>query len=377
MMHILIAPNAYKNSIDAKAAADAIKKGFMQSKLKCTCHCFPVADGGDGTAELLLEKLGGSLTHTKVRDPLGRKISSSFGFIDGGNTAVIELADASGLRLLKPEEYDPLVTSTFGTGEMILDALDKGAKKIILGIGGSATVDGGTGILQALGMRFFDARENELHHLPGELLQLSSVDPSGIDERIRNTEIIVLCDVQNLLLGEKGAASVFGPQKGATDKDVTTLEAYLTRWWDVTLRQLALDMSPIGHGGAAGGVAAGLAIYLDAKLVNGIDYFLDLTGFDEALQTADLVITGEGSIDEQTLGGKGPFGVAQRAKEKRLPVIALGGKIPLCISDSMKEYFDVILPINNDPLSPILFEQAKENLVRTATELGDMLAIKW
>jgi glycerate kinase len=178
------------------------------------------------------------------------------------------------------------------------------------------------------------------------------------------------------LLGEEGAAKIFGPQKGATPEAVKTLETSLTKWRDVTLRQTVKDMSVIKHGGAAGGVAAGLATYLNAKLVNGIDYFLQLTNFNKALQKADLIITGEGSIDEQTLEGKGPFGVAQKAKEKNLPVIALGGKVPLQISDSLKQYFDVILPINNELLSPIAFQQTKENLVRTATELGDMLAIR-
>jgi glycerate kinase len=374
-MNILIAPNAFKNSIDANDAARAIKEGLLQSKLKCTCECFPVADGGDGTAALLLEKLNGTIVHAKVHDPLGRKISSSFGMIDNANTAVIELADASGLRLLKAEEYDPIETSTFGTGEMILHALDKGAKKLVLGIGGSATVDGGTGILKALGMRFFNAEENELQNLPEDLMHLAAVDTSNIDERIFSTEIIVLCDVQNFLLGEKGAAKIFGPQKGATPDEVKALEARLTKWWDVTLRQEAKDMSVIKHGGAAGGVAAGLTTYLNAKLVNGIDYFLQLTNFDRALQNANLVITGEGSIDEQTLEGKGPFGVAQKAKEKNLPVIALGGKIPLHISDSLEKYFDVILPINNEILSPAIFQEAKENLIRTAMQLGNILAI--
>src|SRR5690242_7740437 len=280
-MHILIAPNAFKNSIDAKDAASAIKEGLLQSKLKCTCECFPVADGGDGTAALLIEKLKGTIIHTKVHDPLGRKIFSSFGIIDNGNTAVIELADTSGLRLLKPDEYDPLNTSTFGTGEMIIDALDKGAKKIILGIGGSATVDGGTGILKALGMRFFDSKENELQNLPRGLIDLASVDTSTIDERIFDAEIVVLCDVQNFLLGEKGAAKVFGPQKGATQEEVKTLEACLTKWRDITFRQTTKDMSAIKHGGAAGGVAACLTAYLNAQLVNGIDHFLHLIDFDK------------------------------------------------------------------------------------------------
>lgn len=373
-MHVLIAPNSFKNSIDAKDAANAIKEGLLQSRLDCRCECFPVADGGDGTAALLIEKLNGKTIHTKVHDPVGRIITASFGLIDDEKTAVIELANASGLKLLQPSEYNPLCATTFGTGEMILHALEKGAHKIIMGIGGSATVDGATGILKALGVRFFDTNKNELQHLPEHLAHLSFVDTSSIDKRIFNTEIVVLCDVQNILLGVNGAANVFGPQKGATPKDVKTLETVLTKWRDVTLKQTSKDMAIIEHGGAAGGVASGLAAYLNAKLVNGIDYFLQLTGFDEALQNADMVITGEGSIDEQTLQGKAPFGVAFKAKEKNIPVIALAGRVPLNSNAALKKYFDVLLPINNEPSENFL-EHTKENLKRTATELGNLLVL--
>lgn len=374
-MHILIAPNAFKNSLDANEAANAISEGLLQSNLNCTCECFPVADGGDGTASLLIEKLKATRIHIKVHDPLNRSIHTSFGFIAENKTAIIELADASGLRLLQANEYDPLHATTFGTGEMLIEALNKGATKIILGIGGSATVDGGAGILQALGIHFLDAKENELTSLPESLIDLAAVDLTGIDKRIYDAEIIVLCDVENFLLGEMGAAKTFAPQKGANKKDVQQLEACLTRWWDVTLRQTAKDMSSIKHGGAAGGVAAALATYTNAQLVNGIDHFLQLTRFDEALQNADIVITGEGGIDEQTLHGKGPFGVAKKAKEKDIPVIAVAGKIPLQINKSLEKYFDAIISINHQPSSNYL-EQTKENLVRSAAQIGNLLAIK-
>lgn len=376
-MHILIAPNAFKNSINAKDAAEAIKEGLQQSNLQCTCECFPVADGGDGTAALLIEKLNGTIIQTQVHDPLDRKITSAFGFINKDETAIIELADASGLRLLKSNEYDPLHASTFGTGEMIIEALNKGAKKIIIGIGGSATVDGGTGILKALGARFFDAQQNELAQMPESLTELTSVDLSQIDKRIFETEIIVLCDVQNCLLGENGAANIFGPQKGATPENVKKLEACLTKWKDVTFNETGKDMNIINYGGAAGGVAAALAIYLNVRLVNGIDYFLQLTHFDESLMHTDLLITGEGSIDEQTLQGKGPFGVTCKAKEKNIPVIAFAGKVPMRISATLKQYFDVMLPINNEPSFPITFENTKDNLIRTAIELGNLLSLKF
>ena len=376
-MHILIAPNAFKNSLNAADAAEAIKHGLLQSKLHCTCTCFPVADGGDGTAALLIEKLNGTIIHTEVYDPLKRKINASFGFIEKRATAVIELADASGLRLLQQSEYNPLRASTFGTGEMIKHALNKGAKKIIIGIGGSATVDVGTGIAEVLGIRFLDAGKNELHQLPESLTSLAFIDTVNIDKRIFAVELIILCDVENTLLGEYGAATVFGPQKGASSGDVKKLEAALERFSDITFQQTGKDMATIKHGGAAGGVAAGMSAFLNAKLVNGIDYFLEITSFDEALQKADLVITGEGSIDEQTWHGKGPFGVAKKAKQKNIPVIGLAGKVPLQSNEALKKYFDVLIPINNEPSSEKVLQQTKDNLIRTAMEVGNLLSLNF
>jgi len=315
-MHILIAPNAFKNSLTAEEAALAIKEGFMQSRLDCDCECFPIGDGGDGTAELIIKKCGGVLVDTAVHDPFGKKINTSFGLIDGGKTAVIEMADASGLRLLKPDALNPLLATSFGTGEQIKIALDKGAEKIIIGMGGSATVDGGSGMLKALGIRFLDANGEALTGLPGNLINLASIDVSGLDKRILKTEVVVLCDVDNLLLGENGAAAMFGPQKGASAKEVVQLDAALAKFAAISLLQTGKSMAPIKYGGTAGGASAGLFTFLDAKLVNGIEHFLVLTGFEKSLEKANLVITGEGSIDEQTLQGKGPFGVAQLAKEK-------------------------------------------------------------
>src|SRR5215204_2327571 len=251
-MHILIAPNAFKNSLDATKVAEAINNGLRKSKLSCTTTCFPVADGGDGTAGLLIDHLDGQLIHTIVNDPLKRKITSSFGWIEKDKTAIIELATASGFRLLKAGEYDPLITTTQGTGELIIEALNKDVAKIILCIGGSATVDGGTGILNALGIKFFNAEGNE-------------IDIKGLDKRIVNTEIIILCDVESPLLGPNGAAAVFGPQKGASGKDVELLEAGLTKFRDVVLNKTGKDMAVIKHGGAAGGVAASLHTFLNAR----------------------------------------------------------------------------------------------------------------
>src|SRR6186713_56259 len=373
-MHILIAPNAFKNSLDAAKVAEAINNGLQKSKLSSTTTCFPVADGGDGTAGLLIDHLGGQMIDVIVKDPLKRKISSSFGWIEKDKTAIIELAAASGLRLLKIDEYDPLITTTQGTGELIIEALNKGAAKIILCIGGSATVDGGTGILKAVGIKFFNADGNELDDLPASLPSLAEIDTTGLDIRISNTEIIILCDVENPLLGPNGSAVVFGPQKGASTKDVQLLEAGLTKFRDVVLNKTGKDMAVIKHGGAAGGVAASLHTFLNARLVNGIDYFLEATGFEKELKKADIVITGEGSIDEQTLQGKGPFGVAKRAKEFSLPVIAFAGRVAISPDQSSQQYFDRLISINEntDDLEAAL-KNTYMNLEKAAKRLGDLL----
>jgi glycerate 2-kinase len=376
-MHILIAPNAFKNSLAAAKVAEAIDNGLQQSKLSCTTTCFPVADGGDGTADLFINYLGGQLIHTIVNDPLKRKITSSFGWIEKDKTAIIELAAASGLRLLKADEYDPLTTTTYGTGELIIEALNKGAAKIILCIGGSATVDGGTGILKTLGIKFFDVEGNELDNLPASLTSLAEIDITGLDKRIANKKIIILCDVENPLLGSNGAAAVFGPQKGASAKDVQLLEAGLTKLRDVVFNKTGKDLAVIKHGGAAGGVAASLHVFLNARLVNGIDYFLEATEFEKELRKADVVITGEGSIDEQTLRGKGPFGVAKRAKEFSLPVIGIAGRVEVGPGQSYKQYFDQLISINENPDDlPEAIKNTYMNLEKTALQLGDLLFMK-
>jgi glycerate kinase len=374
-VRILVAPNAFKNSLSAIEAAAAIKEGLEKSKVACAVDCFPIGDGGDGTAELLLQHFNGETIQAEVHDPLNRKVSSSFGLIDEGKTAVIEMANASGLRLLQLNELDPLHASSFGTGELILNALDRGVTKIIMCIGGSATVDGATGILKALGIRFLDENGNELINMPETLVRLKKIDLSKLDKRIKQCNIIVLCDVENVLLGNEGAAAVFGPQKGAKQEDVKKLEASLTKLNEVAFLETGINMTEIKSGGAAGGVAAGLFAFANAGLVNGIDYFLSFTKFDEALKHAEIVITGEGSIDKQTLQGKGPFGVAKKAKEKKIPVIGLAGKISTEHIGSLKKYFDVLLRISNEEIElSVALSQTKLNLKRTAKTIGDLLA---
>ncbi len=376
-MHILIAPNAFKNSLTAKKAAMAIAEGLMRSRLACTCECFPIADGGDGTGELIIEKLNGTIIGAAVTDPLGRKCNTSFGWIVKEKIAVIEMAAASGLRLLKQEELNPLKASSIGTGEMIRQALDQGARKIILGVGGSATVDGGVGMLKALGVRFFDAAGQELTGMPESLVRLKRIDLAGLDARIGHCELRILCDVDNYLLGTLGAAAVFGPQKGAGAGDVIKLEAALQQLSNVVLQQYGKDMSTIKHGGAAGGTAAGLFALLNAKLCNGAEEFLTLTGFEEQLTRADLVITGEGSLDVQTLQGKGPFAVALWAKKKLISVIGFAGSVPLQTNNALSQYFDVLMAIGDRPSD--LFTalvNTEDNLIRISEQVGNLLALK-
>lgn len=376
-MNILIAPNAFKGSLSAEEAAASIAEGFRQSKLFCKLTLMPIADGGDGTAALIAKKMDSQAIDAMVHDPLGRIIKSSFGFLADEKTAIIEMSDASGLRLLKKEDLNPLVANTRGFGELIRAALDKGAEKLLLGVGGSATVDGATGLLRELGIRFFNERGDEIVELPMGLTELKTIDISGLDPRLRSCEIIVLCDVQNTLLGNKGSARVFGPQKGANKNEIFILEKCLQQLNQITEEALGVGMASLIYGGAAGGVAAGLAVFLNAKLVSGIEFFLDTILFDSELQKVDLVITAEGSLDAQTMEGKGPYGVAKRAKNKKIPVIALAGQISLQIKNEMRDYFDAILPIGHAPVSmQEAIQNTSTDLMRSSCELGNLLALE-
>ena len=375
-MHILIAPNAFKHSLTAIESAQAIQEGLKRSGLICTSECFPVADGGDGTGHLIVEKCGGVWHEYDVHDPLGRLIKAPLGIIDHGKTAVIEMADASGIRLLHPDERSPLMASSFGTGELIRFALDRQVSKIIIGLGGSATVDGGIGILSALGMKFRDAEGTEIPALPINMSRFRQIDRSGFDNRILNCQITVLCDVNNLLLGVKGSAAVFGPQKGASPSDIKLLDLALTNLSNLALQSTGINMNEILHGGSAGGIAAALFTFPNARLVNGAEHFLELTAFEKSLKNADLLITGEGSIDEQTIQVKGPFAVAKLAKENNIRVIGLAGFVPLHVNAELDKYFDIIIPIGNQPtdLSKAMKFTAS-NLIRTAIVIGKFLSL--
>ncbi len=373
-MHLLIAPNAFKNSLSAQLAAEAIERGFEHSELACTTECFPIGDGGDGTGDLLVEHNKGRMIDVLVSDPLGREIKTWYGLIDNGKTAVVEMAKASGIRLLKKEELTPLRASSFGTGEIILDAVSRGVSKILIAMGGSATVDGGTGILAAAGARFLDKSGAVLAGI-GEFGSLHSIDTTGMDPRVRACKIIVLCDVDNYLLGEKGAAAMFGPQKGANEDEVVQLEKSLTRFAEVVLDTTGKNIAGLPYAGAAGGAAAGLFGLLNAELVNGAESFLAYTGFERSLAAASLVITGEGSLDEQTLQGKGPYAVAVKAKKYGIPTVGLAGKIPFEAVALLAPWFKELMLINDNhtDLATALSSTA-QNLEKTAFKLGNLLA---
>jgi glycerate kinase len=312
-----------------------------------------------------------------VHNPLGKKIFAVYSWVSKTNTAIIELADASGSRLIKENEVNPMKSNTRGTGELIKSALDKGAQKIILGIGGSATTDGGSGLLYELGVKFLDKQNREISALPKGLLALNRIDTSGMDRRLNNCEIILLCDVTNKLLGKNGAAAVFGPQKGADKKTVALLEKCLYQFNKIAKKDTGVDMDSFIRGGSAGGVAAGLSTFANAKLVCGIDYFLDIAGFENELKKADLLITAEGKLDSQTLEGKGPYGVAEKARQHKTPVIILAGQVPAKAGKELHRYFDAIFSIGPGPASK---EDAMKNtaadLQRTSFEIGNLLALK-
>ena len=371
MLHLLIAPNAFKNTLTATEAAVAMLEGFLASGVPFTHELFPVGDGGDGTGDLLIDRFKGHAVSVNVTDPLGRPIESKYGVIDHGQTAIIEMTYASGIKLLHKDELDPLNASSYGTGQLMKHALDHSIKNFILTLGGSATVDGGTGILRALGFQFLDVSGNELQYIR-EMNKLHSIETSHIHPMLKEASIIVLCDVKNILCGPEGAAAVYGPQKGADADAVNCL--------DEALHQLAIRIEQssgksvldLPAGGSAGGTAASLHALLNANLTNGIDYFLDVTGFNNSLSNASIVITGEGRLDEQTMQGKAPFGVASRAKAAGKTTMCIAGIVPPEPNESMNRLFDYILqtiPSSHRPERELAFENLKQTAMQAATKL--------
>jgi glycerate 2-kinase len=326
-MKVIIAPDSFKESLSALEVANAIEKGFRDIFPEAEYVKIPMADGGEGTVQSLVDATGGRIVKTEVTGPLGDRVKAFFGVLGDGKTAVIEMAAASGLHLVPSEKRNPLVTTTRGTGELILSALNEGAEHIIIGIGGSATNDGGAGMIQALGGRLLDRHGQEIGLGGGSLSELADIDLSGLDVRLKHVKIEVACDVDNPLTGPKGASAVFGPQKGAMPEMVATLDKNLQHYADVIERVLGKQVKDIPGAGAAGGLGAGLLAFLEAELKRGVEIVLETVKFHERIQDASLVITGEGRIDGQTIFGKTPIGVAKAAKRYNIPVIAIAGSL--------------------------------------------------
>lgn len=369
-MNILVCPNAFKGSLRASDAAQAITDGLHQSGLTGDFMELPLADGGDGSLEVVAKYLKANLMHKEVRGPLGQTVMAQYGWNSQTFTGIVELAEASGIRLLRPDQLDPWKATTYGTGQLVAHLIEQGAETIYLTVGGSATVDGGLGILEALGATFHVGVLQESQVTPADIDRLTHLDLSRLQQL--DVSINILCDVDNPLLGETGAATIFGPQKGATQADVTALEKSLSYLEELVVNAGGQASAQMRHGGAAGGVAAILHGAMGATLMSGSEAILTWAGFEEALQRVDVVITGEGRIDDQTQFGKGPGLAAALAKKAGKTVIGFSGyQLP---EDRGFDHFDAIFSIANGPDTlKNAMNNTVNNLERTAFQLGKLL----
>ena len=326
-MKFVLAPDSFKESMSAIEVCDILEKGIKNIIPNANCIKVPMADGGEGTMDALIISTNGYYKNLNVLDPLGRIIESRYGILGDNETAVIELAKASGLELLKMEERNPLITTTYGTGELIKDALDKGIKKIIIGIGGSATNDGGVGMLQALGVRFLDKNGNEIPFGGGSLNKIEKIDVTNMHKSIEDVKIEVACDVTNPFVGENGASYVFGPQKGASKEMVKLLDENLLHLANKIKEYLKVDIRNSKGAGAAGGVGGALLAFTKSELKSGVDLVIKYNRFREKIKGANYIFTGEGALDSQTIFGKTPCGVAKIGKAENIKVIAFAGRI--------------------------------------------------
>lgn len=373
-MNILIAPSVFKGSLSARQAAQCIVQGLRKSKLRAKFRVIPLADGGKGTVESFISSSQSRIVRCSATGPLGKRIKSYFGFISGRKTAVIEMCAASGFDLVPSHKRNPLKTTTYGTGELIRQALNRGCRKIIVGIGDSATVDGGVGMAQALGIRFLDASGKDIGRGGGQLIRLAKIDFGHLDKRIKKTTIIVASDVKNPLLGKNGAAYVYGPQKGATPVMVRQLEKGMNNLVRIIQQQVGININKIPGSGAAGGLGAGLVAFLGARMVSGVDLIIKQTRLETHLRKSDLAITGEGQLDRKTIYGKTIMGVVNLARKHRVPVICLAGSISPEAEVLYKRGVIGLFSITprRMPLERAL-KKARTLLTNTAENLGDLL----
>ena len=368
-MNVLIAMDSFKGTFSSVDVAALVESGIISVFPNALVDVVSIADGGEGTLDAVFSVLGGSRISVSTSDPLGRPITAHY-IIAADNTAIIETSEAAGLCLLALGERTPSVTSTFGVGEIIKDAMCRNCKRIILGIGGSATNDGGTGMARALGFRFFDINNKEISDGGIQLNKLSKIDSKNIDEKIKSTEFIVACDVDNPLFGSTGASMTFGFQKGGNLDELMQLDRNLMNLSEVIERDLEIDVKTIAGGGAAGGLGAGLYAFCGAKLTQGIDVIMDIIDIDARMLAADIVVTGEGRLDGQTIHGKVPVGIAGRAKKYGKPVFAITGYAGEGAEEVYKFGIDAVL---SAVVSPVSLEQAIKDSAQNITAASERL----
>ena len=350
-MKIVVAPDSFKGSVSALEAARAIERGLRRVFPDAIIEKIPMADGGEGTVQSLVDATGGHLHTRRVLAPLENEVDAQFGILSDGETAVIEMASASGLTLVEPNERNPLRTTTYGTGQLIHAALEAGCRRLIIGIGGSATNDGGAGMAEALGVRLLDRNGKQIQRGGGNLRRLMSIDVTGLHPAIAETETVVACDVNNPLTGPNGASHVYGPQKGATPEMIETLDGHLAHFDEILTQTLGKSFNDIPGAGAAGGLGAGLMAFLTAELRLGVDIMIDAVNLKERVKGAAIVFTGEGQLDFQTAFGKTPVGVAKVAKAHGIPVIAIAGGIAEGAEAVYDAGIDAMLGIAQEPMS--------------------------
>lgn len=374
-MKIVIAPDSFKESLSAKQVCECIEAGFSEVFPHADYTHLPLADGGEGTVDVLLQGLDGEVRQSQVTGPLGEVVDAQWALLDKGQTALIEFAAASGLGLISPEQRNPAITTSYGTGELINEALNHGVTKVLLGLGGSATNDAGAGIVQAMGAKLLNSQGNELPFGGAALADIAQIDLSNIHPRSKEVEFIVACDVANPLIGEQGASYVFGPQKGASPELVKSLDNALAHFAAVSAKQTSVNHTMSQGFGAAGGTPMGLSLIFDIQIKQGIEMVLDALDADTVLQGADLVVTGEGQMDNQTLQGKTPFGIAKRAQSKGIPTIGIAGSLGQEIDELYGTIISTFATVRSpQPLQQVLAE-ANSNVTRTARNIAATLKL--
>lgn len=368
MNKVVLAPQGFKESLSGMEIAEAMAIGVKSVWPEAETVLIPVADGGDGTLQALVDSSGGEVRSAEVEDAIGRTIESQWGALGNGTTAVIEVASAVGLARLGQDERDVRNASTFGVGQLFIEALDAGFTDFIIGVGGSATNDGGSGMIQALGGKLTDSDGNDIARGGIALLDLVNIDVSGLDPRLANVNVVVACDVNNPLCGTRGASAIFGPQKGATDEDIQELDAALANFAEIIAKNLHKDVAEIPGAGASGGLAAGLMGFFDARLRLGADIVLEALNIEKHLKDAELVIVGEGQFDRSTVFNKSPVAVAQRAKRIGIPVIGIAGSLGAGFREVHEHGIDAVFSLVNRPMTLKAAMGDTKRLVAIATE---------